>query len=84
MLLYLGAGNIGDVGTEPSLRKDEDVIPETAIRHSMNEDHHTGRGGAGNEQKAIRHEKTAGEKARAEGNVPVGLADKLKRMIFKK
>lgn len=77
-----GAGNIGDPHTAPSIRKDEDLIPEGVVRPSQdNVDYHVGRGGAGNEHVAIDHEKTAAEKHRAAGG-PVSLADKLKGKLF--
>ncbi|KAM3566305.1 hypothetical protein ARSEF4850_000718 [Beauveria asiatica] len=45
-----GAGNIADRGHPATERKDRDLIPEAAIRHSADtSDYHTGRGGAGNE-----------------------------------
>ncbi|KAM3510218.1 hypothetical protein MY10362_000136 [Beauveria mimosiformis] len=45
-----GAGNIADKGHPATERKDRDLIPEAAIRHSTDtSDYHTGRGGAGNE-----------------------------------
>ncbi|KAM3532030.1 hypothetical protein NHJ13051_000406 [Beauveria bassiana] len=45
-----GAGNIADRGHPATERKDRDLIPEAAIRHSTDtSDYHTGRGGAGNE-----------------------------------
>lgn len=77
-----GAGNIADVGTAPTVRKDHDHVPETNVRDSQdNYDYHTGRGGAGNEHLAIDHEKKAAEKQRAEGG-PVSIADKLKSKLF--
>jgi hypothetical protein len=77
-----GAGNIGDVGTPTTERKDQDIIPETAIRPSQDgRDFHTGRGGAGNAQVATPERKSEeGEKPTAK--TPVGLADKLKSKIF--
>lgn len=79
-----GAGNIGDIGRAPTPRKDQDVIPDEAYRASQdNIDHHTGRGGAGNEHVARSHdEKKAGSKPAAETSAPVGLADKLKHKLF--
>lgn len=75
-----GAGNIGDVGTAVAPRADQDVIPEGAYRTSEQGDHHTGRGGAGNEIH------TNGSAAK-DGSAPISLADKLKSKvlgIFKK
>jgi hypothetical protein len=80
-----GAGNIGDAGVKGVDRKDADVIPEAAVRNSININHHTGRGGAGNEQHAGSEETAApAEKAATAGTPasPRGLADKLKNKIF--
>ncbi|CAI6098204.1 hypothetical protein V2G26_000766 [Clonostachys chloroleuca] len=80
-----GAGNIGDAGVKGAERKDADVIPEAAVRNSININHHTGRGGAGNEQHAASEETAASaEKAATAGTPasPRGLADKLKNKIF--
>jgi hypothetical protein len=77
-----GAGNIGDVGTPGTIRKDHDLVPDDAVRPSKdNYDYHTGRGGAGNEHLAIDHEKKAAEKQLAEGG-QASVADKLKRKLF--
>ena len=77
--MEIGAGNISDVGTDASNRKDHDVVPtEAMVRTSMG-DAHTGRGGAGNVDPAPEgHEKPSEE---GEGH-PMGLADKLKGRIF--
>jgi len=73
-----GAGNVGSPRITPTARKDTEAIPETALRHSIESDHHVGRGGAGNEE----HKGTA---APQEGStLHVGLADKLKNKLFKK
>lgn len=70
-----GAANIGSPGLKASARKDEVVIPEVALRPSMeNENFHVGRGGEGNVHVA----EPVGQKH------PEGLADKLKNKLFKK
>ncbi|RGP60052.1 hypothetical protein FSPOR_10878 [Fusarium sporotrichioides] len=77
-----GAGNIGDIGTPTTERKDQDVIPETAIRPSQDgRDFHTGRGGAGNAQVGTPERKSE-EEEKPIAKTPVGLADKLKSKIF--
>ncbi|KND90273.1 hypothetical protein TOPH_05087 [Tolypocladium ophioglossoides CBS 100239] len=77
-----GAGNIADIGTAASQRKDQDAIPEVAVRSSQDaQDYHTGRGGAGNEHTAVDLEKKAADEARLAG-APIGLADKLKEKLF--
>ncbi|TVY84988.1 hypothetical protein LSUE1_G000346 [Lachnellula suecica] len=70
-----GAANIGSPGLKATKRNDEVVVPEVALRPSMeNENFHVGRGGEGNvhvaEPVAQKH--------------PEGLADKLKNKLFKK
>ncbi|RSL43131.1 hypothetical protein CEP54_015211 [Fusarium duplospermum] len=81
-----GAGNISDVGTKPTERRDKDIVPDAAIRPSMDgRDYHTGRGGAGNAQTAAAAERKSEEKLVTEKPAivaPVGLADKLKAMLF--
>lgn len=77
----IGAGNIGDVGTPTTDRKDADQVPVEAFRPSQDQEFHTGRGGAGNEYTAIDHEKKAAAKARSEG-APVSVADRLKGKLF--
>ncbi|KAF5576594.1 hypothetical protein FPANT_10849 [Fusarium pseudoanthophilum] len=77
-----GAGNIADIGTPSTERKDVDIIPETAVRPSQDgRDYHTGRGGAGNAQTAG-SEKESEEHEKPAFKTPVGLADKLKSKIF--
>lgn len=77
-----GAGNIADIGTPTTERKDVDIIPETAVRPSQDgRDYHTGRGGAGNAQTAG-SEKESEEHEKPAVKTPVGLADKLKSKIF--
>jgi hypothetical protein len=77
-----GAGNIGDVGTPTTERKDQDIIPETAIRPSQDgRDYHTGRGGAGNAQVGTPERKSE-EEEKPTAKTPVGLADKLKSKLF--
>jgi hypothetical protein len=75
-----GAANIGDAGSKAAPRKDEDVVPEAAVRPSQeNTDFHTGRGGAGNEHIAKKTDKADQPRQ--------SLADKLKSKIvsvFKK
>ncbi|CAG1963507.1 hypothetical protein HYE67_009206 [Fusarium culmorum] len=77
-----GAGNIGDIGTPTTERKDQDIIPEIAIRPSQDgRDFHTGRGGAGNAQVGTPERKSE-EEEKPVTKTPVGLADKLKSKIF--
>lgn len=59
------------------MRTDSDVIPDVAKHSEERADHHTGRGGAGNEEKSnpVNSNKTTS---------PVGLADKLKNKLFGK
>ncbi|KAK3394217.1 hypothetical protein B0H63DRAFT_40020 [Podospora didyma] len=76
-----GAANIGDAGKKSNVRADQDIIPESAVRPSQdNQDHHTGRGGAGNAQ--IVTPKAIKEKVNATTGNPISLADKLKQKIF--
>lgn len=58
------------------------MIPEAA-RQSIDPDehHHTGRGGAGNEQVESEKEEIVEKKT---SSAPVGLADKLKAKLFGK
>lgn len=78
----IGAGNIGDVGTPTTERKDQDIIPEIAIRPSQDgRDFHTGRGGAGNAQVGTPERKSE-EEEKTTAKTPVGLADKLKSKLF--
>ena len=74
--LGVGAGNIGDAGSKSLGRSDADLIPEAAKRSEDSSRHHTGRGGAGNEEKPVK----TGDSYHA----PVGLADKLKAKLFGK
>jgi Protein of unknown function (DUF3602) len=53
---------------------DDEIVPEQAIRKSMDESHHVGRGGAGN---AVHEDPTFVKQHE-------GLADKLKNKLFKK
>ncbi|AEO66133.1 be5e5828-f3b4-417c-8652-b42568bbaa98 [Thermothielavioides terrestris] len=75
-----GAANIGDAGTKQGVRADKDLVPEAAVRPSHDSDHHTGRGGAGNEHHVAKKD----NKPEGEGKptAPIGLADKLKYKIF--
>jgi hypothetical protein len=73
-----GAANIGDAGRPTTPRKDQEAVPEAAVRPSQeNTDYHTGRGGAGNEHFAAGHEKKAGT-----SHGPISVADKLKSKIL--
>lgn len=68
-----GAANIGDAGKTNTTRVDKVLVPEAAMRPSMeNSAYHTGRGGAGNEHNAKKPTTTT----------PVGLADRLKNKIL--
>ena len=58
-------------------RTDSDLIPDAAKRSEERVDHHTGRGGAGNEERS--NPMTGNQTAS-----PVGLADKLKNKLFGK
>lgn len=93
--IMLGAGNIGDKGHPTTERKDRDIIPEAAIRQSLeNADYHTGRGGAGNEHLANGHPHNNGQKHKENGAglkeekktdtsaAPTSLADKLKEKLL--
>lgn len=88
MLILLGAGNIGDVGTAATVRKDADIVPDVAVRAPpKDQDFHTGRGGAGNEHLAEGHHKKGilhhhHHEDKEKGDAPVGLADKLKGKLF--
>ncbi|KAK4086652.1 hypothetical protein Purlil1_9042 [Purpureocillium lilacinum] len=80
-----GAGNIADVGTTSSQRKDQDIIPDVAVRASQDtQDYHTGRGGAGNEHTSAERAKSPPAKTNggATGEAPISLADKLKEKLF--
>ncbi|KYK55407.1 hypothetical protein DCS_07370 [Drechmeria coniospora] len=76
-----GLGNIGDIGRAPTPRRDQDMIPEAALRPSQDTEFHTGRGGAGNEMHVPR-EKPAAAKTGGGGDAPISLADKLKARLF--
>ncbi|KAH8814982.1 hypothetical protein F5884DRAFT_158982 [Xylogone sp. PMI_703] len=70
-----GAANIGSPGLKADHRKDNEVVPEVALRPSMDkENFHTGRGGEGNVHIA--------ESKSSKSKHPEGLADKLKYKIF--
>lgn len=74
-----GAGNISDVGTAATQRKDADAIPEEAFRPSQDtQGFHTGRGGVGNEHRI----KDEHAEAKPHPVAPVGLADKLKNKLL--
>jgi len=67
-----GAANIENPGKPAAPGAGKDVVPEAAMRPSMeNADHHVGRGGLGNEHHGKKEEQPH-----------VGLADKLKNMIM--
>ncbi len=85
MLRIKGAGNIGDIGSQSTQRKDRDVFPESAVRQSTDtQDYHTGRGGAGNEHSSHKKAEPKQESATppAPGAAPVSLADKLKDKLI--
>ncbi|KAM5356193.1 hypothetical protein ACJ41O_002839 [Fusarium nematophilum] len=80
-----GAGNISDVGSKATERRDKDLIPDSAVRPSQDgRDYHTGRGGAGNAQVAAPERKSEEKLVDEKPSIvaPVGLADKLKAKIF--
>ncbi|KAI5466653.1 hypothetical protein BGZ63DRAFT_418418 [Mariannaea sp. PMI_226] len=87
-----GAGNISDVGTKAIERRDQDFIPESAVRPSQDgRDYHTGRGGAGNEFKEGSEKVSldiSGEKPAEKPIVhralhaPQSVADRLKQKLF--
>ncbi|KAH7027369.1 uncharacterized protein B0I36DRAFT_364579 [Microdochium trichocladiopsis] len=92
-----GGGNIGDAGTPPApVRADKDVIPEAAVRASLDSNHHTGRGGAANVQLTGADAKatTASSGGKVLDGHPestpggathhISLADKLKHKLFGK
>ena len=78
----IGAGNIGDIGSVATSRKDKDIVPEIAVRPGEAHDHHTGRGGAGNEQVANGTKKEEEQSSSTHPATHVGLADKLKNKLF--
>lgn len=58
-------------------------MPEEAIRPSTeDQDHHVGRGGAGNEHRAAGHEHHHEHHHKGGATAPQGLADKLKHKIM--
>ncbi|KAF4587832.1 GTP1/OBG domain-containing protein [Ophiocordyceps camponoti-floridani] len=80
-----GAGNISDVGTVAGQRRDQDRVPDEALRLSQDKvDFHTGRGGAGNEHSSLDSERRpmvrSGQQQR--GEAAISLADKLKDKLF--
>lgn len=71
---FLGAANISDTNAAAP-RTDREVVPDAAVRPSTdNQDHHTGRGGEGNVQRA--------HKEGEENGTHKGLADKLKAKVL--
>lgn len=69
-----GAANIAEKNTAGP-RTDKEYVPEEAMRPPMeNQDHHVGRGGAGNVHE--HHNKKA-----EDGEKPKGLVDKLRAKI---
>merc|ERR1712080_194971 len=77
-----GAGNIGDIGSQSTQRKDRDVIPDSAVRSSTDAHYHTGRGGAGNEHSSHKKKTEPKHNGTAEASAPVSLADKLKGKLM--
>lgn len=72
--VFLGAANISDTNAAAP-RTDREVVPDAAVRPSTdNQDHHTGRGGEGNVQRA--------HKEGEENGAHKGLADKLKAKVM--
>lgn len=63
------------MGTKTTGRLDADVVPEEAQRVASSEQHHAGRGGAGNEPP-----KTSSVNGTKKDS-PIGLADKLKAKL---
>ncbi|ROV99987.1 hypothetical protein VMCG_06172 [Cytospora schulzeri] len=82
-----GAANIADKNASGP-RTDKEVVPDVALRPSTDDqDHHVGRGGAGNEHLAPGHEHNHhdknGKKKEGEASTsPTGLADKLKAKVL--
>ncbi|PHH89499.1 hypothetical protein CDD83_5964 [Cordyceps sp. RAO-2017] len=79
-----GAGNIADVGTATGQRKDQEVVPDAAIRASQDnkQDFHTGRGGAGNEHTSMDSDRrSTAAKSQTKGPA-TSLADRLKDKLF--
>lgn len=77
-----GAANIVDHDAAGP-RTDKEVVPDAAMRPSTeDQDHHVGRGGAGNEHLAPGHEHKHDGKKKETGSSPTGLADKLKAKIM--
>lgn len=73
LTIFLGAANISDANAVAP-RTDREVVPDAAIRPSTeNQDHHTGRGGEGNVQRAHKE---------GEEDTHKGLADKLKAKVL--
>jgi len=80
-----GGGNIGDAHAPPGPRKDEDVVPEAAMRRPSEDDYHVGRGGAANVHLGPEHQShkiADGHPTTGTQTSNVGLADKLKDKIF--
>ena len=82
---FQGAANIADSSSAVQERGDKDLVPDAAVRQSIDSNHHVGRGGAGNAKhvnpKAIDHDKRAAEEYKTSGKSARGLADKLKDMM---
>ncbi|KAJ5210414.1 Protein of unknown function DUF3602 [Penicillium cf. griseofulvum] len=76
-----GAGNIGSPMVRPVSRAphDADMIPELAVRDSVDETYHTGRGGQGNVHLDAASLK---EKKKEKKVAHEGLADKLKYKLM--
>ncbi|QKX57426.1 uncharacterized protein TRUGW13939_04538 [Talaromyces rugulosus] len=82
-----GAGNIGSPNVRPSTPgqvHDTEVVPDLAVRSSLEGDYHVGRGGQGNVHLDESQQAAAAHKKTPSSSVPQGLADKLKNKIFGK
>ncbi|RDA82485.1 hypothetical protein CP532_2316 [Ophiocordyceps camponoti-leonardi (nom. inval.)] len=79
-----GAGNIADVGSAASQRRDQDHVPDSAVRVSQDkQDFHTGRGGAGNEHSlSLDSDRRPMVKTQTSNDASISVADKLKDKLF--
>ncbi|KAJ5781003.1 hypothetical protein N7457_006163 [Penicillium paradoxum] len=79
-----GAGNIGSPHIRPaSTPHDAEMVPEHAVHASMDEPHHTGRGGQGNvhlDQASLKDKEAKDQTTRKVAHK--GLADKLKDKLL--
>ncbi|KAJ5154212.1 Protein of unknown function DUF3602 [Penicillium coprophilum] len=75
-----GAGNIGSPMVRPMSRAphDADMIPELAVRDSVDETYHTGRGGQGN----VHLDAASLKEKKVKKVAHEGLADKLKYKLM--